>query len=243
MAFLDDDDLWAPNKLAVQMKALSSTSADMSYTGSIVISEHGRLLARRRVHPVNQLREDLECFNAIAGPSTVVMRRSTLDAAGPFCEDLSIVADWDLWLRLPAALRVAAVEDETVAVMEHPQSMQIAGVDQIQVELAILRARHPRLTTSERADDHSAAMELWIAIKRWQASPNAENARHLAHAARAYHGLAGSVSRGVRWVAPTLRSCPNWTRELLAGDRSGGERVVELVEPAGESPTARAVVR
>lgn len=243
VAFLDDDDLWAPNKLAVQMEALGSTSADMSYTGSIVISERGRLLAQRRVHPVDQIRKDLECFNAIAGPSTVVMRRSALDAIGPFCEDLSIVADWDLWLRLPEGLRLAAVEDETVAVMEHPESMQIAGVDQIQVELAVLRARHPRIMTSDRAADHTAAMELWIAIKRWQSTPNGGNARHLAQAARAYHGVIGSVSRGIRWIAPSLRSCPDWAQALLAGDPSDGDRVVELMEPASESPTARAAVR
>ncbi len=243
IAFLDDDDLWAPDKLELQLSALGAASADLSYTGAIVISDRGRVLAHRPVHAADHLRDDLACFNAIAGPSTVLMRRSLVESIGPFAEDLSIVADWDLWLRLPRDVALAPVSRETVAFMEHADSMQIAEADQIEAELAILRARHPELLQSARADDHRNAMDLWIAIKRWQSGSKIRNARQLGQAARRHHGTLGALRRGAQWSAPGLRRPPSWVREILDADPGTPDRTVQLADATSESPAASAAAR
>src|SRR4051812_37930708 len=44
VAFLDDDDLWAPDKLAVQVRAAGERDAVLAYTGVLWVDERGTVL-------------------------------------------------------------------------------------------------------------------------------------------------------------------------------------------------------
>ena len=45
VAFLDDDDLWAPHKLARQLSALQSTRREWAYTGDVVVDGELRIVS------------------------------------------------------------------------------------------------------------------------------------------------------------------------------------------------------
>ena len=45
--------------------------------------------------------------NAIGSPSAVLARTELVRAVGGFDEELALLADWDLWLRLAAVARAA----------------------------------------------------------------------------------------------------------------------------------------
>ena len=45
IAFLDDDDVWAPSKLASQMDVMRTNGRTWSYAGEVIVDEHLNVLA------------------------------------------------------------------------------------------------------------------------------------------------------------------------------------------------------
>jgi GT2 family glycosyltransferase len=105
LALLDADDLWEPTCLASGVARL--TACDPSVVGVF----GGWVLADRSGTPFAHtetirrgrfgIRELLQ-FNPFP-PSTVLLRRAPVVAAGGFDETLAAVEDWELWLRLTVA--------------------------------------------------------------------------------------------------------------------------------------------
>jgi glycosyltransferase involved in cell wall biosynthesis len=101
VAFTDDDDLWAPDKLARQLHAAKATGRDWSYTGSVNIDEGFGVVHGRPPPPPEEVVAALPRYNAIpGGGSNVVVRREALLRAGPFDTRLRNTEDWELWIRL-----------------------------------------------------------------------------------------------------------------------------------------------
>ena len=124
VAFLDSDDLWHPDKLAVQMDALSAASeCRWSFTYFDRIDEWGRVMpspVSKRSVPNSGwmlphiLREEV----TIAMP-TVMVERSLLTEAGGFDESLAFCEDYDLWLRLATRARAVALTAPLTRVRTH----------------------------------------------------------------------------------------------------------------------------
>ncbi|WP_374651086.1 glycosyltransferase family 2 protein [Dongia sp.] len=92
VAFLDDDDIWLPGKLEVQLAAMEDL--DASVTGFSVL-ETGRMVVR----PVTRIDTSMLLYgNKFAGTTGFMCRRSRL-LAEPFDEALSWGEDWDLYIR------------------------------------------------------------------------------------------------------------------------------------------------
>ena len=101
IAFTDDDDLWAPDKLARQLHAAKAAGRDWSYTGSVNIGEGFGVVHGRPPPPPEEVVAALPHYNAIpGGGSNVVVRREALLRAGPFDTRLRNTEDWELWIRL-----------------------------------------------------------------------------------------------------------------------------------------------
>ncbi|HXH20990.1 MAG TPA: glycosyltransferase [Dehalococcoidia bacterium] len=130
IAFLDADDLWAPEKLAAQVALMEAEPAlGMCFTdwawldglpGSPSAFEAARAaLDRLTARPVTESARilsgpDLLTAYLRRGPipcwtSTVMVRRQTLDRVGAFNERLPWDEDTHLWLRLVKAARVGYV--------------------------------------------------------------------------------------------------------------------------------------
>jgi glycosyltransferase involved in cell wall biosynthesis len=122
LAFCDDDDLWAPDKLARQLVAADTTGAGWSATGLLVTDLALRPLDHHRVdEPEVKLRH----HNTLpAGGSSVVLRRDVFEAAGPFDERLRSSEDWEMWIRvLEVAGPPVCVDAPLVVYRVSPTSM------------------------------------------------------------------------------------------------------------------------
>ena len=141
VAFLDDDDVWAPRHLALVLGAIRSTGADWGYGGQILIDGQARPLELRPAPPAGGIALQLLARNVIGTPSCVVARTELVRAASGFDPAFAVLADWDLWLRL-AALGPAASSDEiTVGYRRHPTNMHLE-MDAVLSEMPLLRHRH-----------------------------------------------------------------------------------------------------
>ncbi|HZB50769.1 MAG TPA: glycosyltransferase family 2 protein, partial [Mycobacteriales bacterium] len=101
VAFCDDDDLWAPDKLRAQLAAAGDGWSGWAYTGAVNVDETGRVVGGRRPLPPAEVAALLPGRNAVpGGGSAVLVHRTLLDRAGPFDTRLHNTEDWDLWVRI-----------------------------------------------------------------------------------------------------------------------------------------------
>lgn len=117
VAFCDDDDVWLPEKVELQVARLLESSAPTAVTGIIV--EYGDHCVARIPDPGDLTLRTLARKRVMeAHPSTVMVRRAALDRIGLVDEDIpgSYGEDFDWILRAAAAGPIAVVEQALVRV-------------------------------------------------------------------------------------------------------------------------------
>ena len=142
IAFLDDDDLWAPQKLALQLHALRSTDAGWSCASAVHVDPGLRVLLLHRAPPAGAVGNLVLTRNAVpGGASGVVARRDLVLGIGGFDTRLSSLADWDLWIRLALIAPLAPVAAPVVAYLVHPGALS-TDVQASERELELIDERY-----------------------------------------------------------------------------------------------------
>jgi glycosyltransferase involved in cell wall biosynthesis len=120
IAFLDDDDVWSPNKLARQVGVMETNGTTWSYAGDVAVDDELNILDGGPPPPPDEVVDLLERHNSVpAGASNVVVAAETLATAGPFDTELTNSEDWDMWIRLARAGRPDSVSRPLVAITYH----------------------------------------------------------------------------------------------------------------------------
>lgn len=148
VAFLDDDDVWAPTKLAEQVGTAEQTGASWIYAGAVTLDETLQIVGGARPDPPEVVRHALPVRNRLqAGPSNVLVRRELLLEAGLFDPGLRYHQDWDLWIRLAALSSPAMTGRPLVGYVVHGGNMSfgdmLAEVDVIAERYASARNGRP----------------------------------------------------------------------------------------------------
>jgi glycosyltransferase involved in cell wall biosynthesis len=122
VAFVDDDDLWAPDKLTRQLQAARHAGRAWAYAGAVKIDiDHRRVGGNTPPPPPEEVLARLPRWNPMPGGcSNVIASSSLLRRAGPFDRQLVNLADWDLWIRMArAGGRPAMVPSPLVGYRQH----------------------------------------------------------------------------------------------------------------------------
>ena len=124
IAFLDSDDLWAPEKLARQVETLRARpTCGWSFTAVSHIDGFGRPLAEPVFGPwipsEGAIFERLVRGPVLIRTPSVLARRELIVQAGGFDESIRSAEDYDLWLRLALASDVALLDEPLVQVRRH----------------------------------------------------------------------------------------------------------------------------
>jgi glycosyltransferase involved in cell wall biosynthesis len=145
VAFCDDDDLWAPDKLARQLAAAGrDPGAAWVYVGSVNVAGNNRVVGGEPPPAPEEVAARLEESNVVPGGASGVMaRRDVLLDAGGFDPGLQPLADWDLWLRLLRVSRPACVAEPLVAYRVHGANMSL-DTRRVEADFAVVAARYPR---------------------------------------------------------------------------------------------------
>jgi GT2 family glycosyltransferase len=97
VAFLDDDDLWLPEKLSLQVEALRAASGSGVAYSQLFIGPPGQYIFPEHHAPSGALFHHLLFTNLCVVPA-VLVRREVLTRVGGF--STALLEDYDLWLRL-----------------------------------------------------------------------------------------------------------------------------------------------
>lgn len=120
IAFLDDDDLWAPDKLRLQLESATRDGRTWAYGGDVNVDDDLRVLSAFRPPTPEQVMEALPRYNPVpSGASNAIVRADALAEAGPFDPDLRQTEDWDMWIRLARTGPPAYVARPLVAYRFH----------------------------------------------------------------------------------------------------------------------------
>ena len=114
VAFCDDDDLWAPDKLIAQLHSLQSGAARWACTGVIVVNEALEIVGHHRAKGGDVLSRLLE-ENLIPSGSSVLAELSLVQQLGGFDPTLYGSEDWDFWIRLAQHSPLAPVDRPLIA--------------------------------------------------------------------------------------------------------------------------------
>jgi glycosyltransferase involved in cell wall biosynthesis len=220
IAFLDDDDVWAPRKLRLQLDCAEAEGAAFVYSGAMAVDGRGQVLYTSYFPAPESLADELLVAAVIpAGASNVVARTDVLRELGGFDEDFRHLEDWDLWIRLAARARAAALPEVHVCMHFHAANKH-ASHDQ-SAELELLVAKHASLSPPRvlRVDRHGYAR--WVASQHSRAGQHRRAAELYLRAALAHRSPA-DVLRGLdallgkRLTAPwrppvrDARPAPRW---------------------------------
>ena len=101
IAFLDSDDYWLAEKLAVQIDFFNHHPQALICQTDEIWIRNGRRVNPKKRH----LKPTGDIFNpclklCLVSPSAVMLKRSLFDEVGLFDEDLPACEDYDLWLRI-----------------------------------------------------------------------------------------------------------------------------------------------
>jgi glycosyltransferase involved in cell wall biosynthesis len=193
VAFLDDDDLWAPDKLALQLDVLRATGRAWVYGGEVVIDDDLNVLYGSPPPPPEEVASSLVRHNAVpASASNVVVDSELLGSVGGFDPALRRTPDWDMWLRLARAGPPGFVNRPIVAICVHPGNMS-RDMDVLFRELDVLAARYG--IPVDRARHHR-----WAAWSAMADGRRADAIRHYLRAASS--GDLASIARALGALLP-----------------------------------------
>ena len=227
IAFLDDDDLWAPWKLRRQLAAARDGGAPWAYGAAIVIDEQHRIVAVHEAPSPDLMAEHLTRYNGVpAGASNVLVRRQLLRATGGFDTALHHLADWDLWIRLTEAHLPARSVERLVAYLRHPENMHVSQINSARREFAYM-SKKVAATSGRRLD--GSLFPQWLADGYSRAGRRGRAATILASAAIRHRspqyarGTAAELARSVglrRRGTGQYVLAPDWAQRAAGSDMS-----------------------
>lgn len=133
LAFLDSDDLWAPDKLFLQLeqfnKSKYGTELGLVYTNCRDIDKDDQINYNNTFSLNPKVKGNVSTWlkqaNLIAGScSSVLIKKECFDQIGLFDVALEACEDWDLWLRLSKHFKFDYVNADLVFIRRHSLNNQ-----------------------------------------------------------------------------------------------------------------------
>lgn len=143
LAFCDDDDVWAPTKLEVQLAALDARpAARWVIAGAVKVNQDKGTAAYPEPPTADVVAAALPHSNLVPGGcSGVVADRRLVIELGGFDPRLSMIADRDLWIRLNSSSAVAVAAEPLVGYRDHGGAMT-RRIRNLEDELDVLREKY-----------------------------------------------------------------------------------------------------
>jgi glycosyltransferase involved in cell wall biosynthesis len=180
LAFVDADDLWAPEKIELQMAAMAQggPKVGLVYTWAALIDEEDRVYStEHRPQAEGVVLRELCRGNVVGNGSSPLIRREAFEAVGGYdtslrargaqgCEDLMI------YLRIAERYEFRVVRQRLTGYRVTPQNMSSDALRMLrscELTLAEFRGRHPQYAAEFAA--HRRDMVYWLMARALTTGP------------------------------------------------------------------------
>jgi GT2 family glycosyltransferase len=169
VAFLDDDDLWSPDKLSNQLRRLEADrTCQWACSAAASFTAPSNVYGVQRPPLERDLSRALLRLNVVpGGGSGVLVRTSLMQHIDGFDAAFSTLADWEAWLRLAQVSPVACVRDADVGYRTHHTSMSQGP--RTWDEIGRLQAKHALSYRQLGQDLDTEAVHAWLRIVSYRA--------------------------------------------------------------------------
>ncbi len=162
IAFLDSDDMFFPDKLAVQQAAMAAEPEYLISHTDEVWYKQGKLMNQKKKHAKPHGDIFPQCLRqCVVGMSTVMLRREFFDLIGFLDESLPCCEDYDLWLR--ASIRLPFLKIERALTIKNGgrpdqvSSRYQVGMDKFRIQSLVKILEGKELSAKQRS---LASLEL-----------------------------------------------------------------------------------
>ena len=160
ITFLDSDDIWLPDKLQSQYRAMKNDKTAVCHTNEFWYRK-GRFINQGKKHE----RYGGEIFDKVLdfcriSPSSVMIRRDVFYECGFFDENMRVCEDYDLWLRICSKYKVSYLPEKLIikrAVTDDQLSDTIRNIEYIRL---VSLARFVRCKILSPSQKLSAVKEI-----------------------------------------------------------------------------------
>jgi glycosyltransferase involved in cell wall biosynthesis len=125
VAFLDADDIWMPTKLERQIEVLKENpKSNACYTEYIAFSGDMKPTELKRLRTGGYVLNDLLLRGNVVGPPSALLgERQLFEKLGGFDSNLSLCADWDMWIRLALMTELTFLKEPLIKYRLHDSNM------------------------------------------------------------------------------------------------------------------------
>lgn len=147
VAFLDDDDIWLPEKLEKQMAAFSCLSEDFGvvYCGFDFIA-NGTVVERKNTYHTTYDLHELALKMCPVGSPTPIIRKNVFEAVGGFDVSLLACQDWDLWIRLTRVCRFYPIKQSLARYRVHGDQISTDVLRKIEARKMIVEKYYQEMS-------------------------------------------------------------------------------------------------
>ncbi len=203
VGFCDDDDLWAPTKVADQLTAMADADTGWSCSGAVAVDPALEPIYEMAVPDPVGLTARLLRMNVIpGGASSVIASTDLVEQLNGFDPDLNADTDWDMWIRLSELAPLAVVDRPHVAYLVHDGSMSL-DTGHLEDEIDRIVAKH-----SQRAEELGVSLDRaeWLdhlSYVQLRAGARVAAARSTLDSARSGGGYRRLATAALSLVSPT----------------------------------------
>jgi glycosyltransferase involved in cell wall biosynthesis len=162
VAFLDDDDLWAPWKLRRQLDAAASEDATFVYSAALYVTG-GQVELAPALEPEG-LGPRLLAGEAIpAGGSNVMVKTELIRQVGGFDEEITHLGDFDCWIRLDPISKAARCDEPLLAYIQQPSGMHLHNLKIVPRDVRHLSRKYEREYAALGRQFDGEQFVVWVA--------------------------------------------------------------------------------
>jgi glycosyltransferase involved in cell wall biosynthesis len=166
IAFLDDDDAWLPQKLALQCAVLDSRppTVGVVYTARYRFDWRNKAIIGRNVPRYRgDLLDPLRNGNCIGTTSSVMLRKECFEVVGLFDEELVYGEDYDMWVRIARKFQFEYLSEPLAHYSLHDVKLSIDYQKRLRAQERILKKHHAYFASDQRrlAQFHSNLGDLY----------------------------------------------------------------------------------